>query len=210
MDMNIDQFKSDWQKDQQTNGLFTNADLQFKSSHSFIDRIRKNMKIEFILFFISYMYVLLMLVFHEASDMQKIIAWLGFGVITMITIYYLAKFFLFYKKTKTMEYNSRENLLWFYYTMKINVEVYRSFYFILFTVLLFFGFIYGFFTHLNQSELDSISSTSTDLSITIWISIVLFFVVLIFSTVMMEIWLKMMYTKYIKKIEHILKELDSM
>jgi hypothetical protein len=209
MDMNIDQFKSDWQNDQPEKRLFTEADLKLKSSHSFIDRIRKNMKVEFILYFVSYIYVLFMLIFHGGSDMRKILAWLGFGVITMITIYYLAKFFIFYKKTKTMEYNSRENLLWFYYTMKINVEVYRSFYFILFTVSLFFGFIYGFFTHPNQSELDSISSTSTDLSITIWISIVLFFIVLTFSTVMMEIWLKMMYTKYIKKIEFILKELDS-
>ena len=124
--MNFDDLKNEWQTENAEEIRISEDALKIKQAQTPIDTIRKKMKHEFfcqllVLLFMAFLPYLLKL----SADMTML--YFVFYFITCgFTGHYFVKFYRFYKNVYDMSVDSRKSILWFYYEMKLNVELYKA------------------------------------------------------------------------------------
>jgi hypothetical protein len=205
--MNFESLKEDWNSEQEYNEPFSEKDLTLlKESHSFIDKVRKNMRLEFYLSIILALILGLGILLGSMSPIISPIKTSGctitFILIFAVSLFYSRRFYIFYKTSSNMSFNTHDNLLWFYYEMKLNMEVYRSYA----IMVLFLGILA--LAILNVAEpsplLRSVKLTDP-YALIILVCILLFCVVIFIASI--EYWIRISYGRYVKRIKSILDEL---
>lgn len=206
--MNFESLKEDWNSEQEHNKPFSEADLKLKESHSLIDKVRKNMRLEFylsiILFLIISIGILLsnmMIISPIISPIITSVCTITFILIFAVTVFYFKRFYSFYKTSINMSFNTHDNLLWFYYEMKLNMEIYRSYAIIVF----FLGLLAMSISILNVFHLLGLTKLTEPRSLIILICSLLFFAITYIISI--EYWISKSYGKYVKRIKAILDEL---
>jgi len=117
------------------------------------------------------------------------------------TGHYFVKFYRFYKNAYDMSVDSRKNILWFYYEMKLNVELYKALTYII--VFIWVAFL-SVFTLIEKAWI--IDKFFNKLS-SVYLLANCFITVLIIG-VITELWAWHYYGKYLKRIKKIVDELD--
>ncbi len=202
MDMNFDSLKEAWNSEQGPSKQFSQNDLKLKESHSCIDKIKKNIRVEFYFSLIFLIALAVSLPFLGLNDNQISTCAIASSLILAVAVFYFIRFFTFYKRSITLSYNTRDNLMWFYYEMKLNIEMYRSYYLLTFFMILFAS------TQLNFDKPPYLSTLAKVVSSkSIFFKIALFLLFAVVYMLGMEYWLNNFYGKYIKKIKSILNEL---
>ncbi len=206
--MNFDELKEQWNKESDDNILVPENLEQLKAAQTPIDAVRKKMKNEFFLqsiLLVASAFIPLILSF---SSILTIVFFFCYGLIVAFTSYYFYKFFTFYKKSYHLNYDTRKNLLWFYYELKLNIELYKALNYILF----FIGFIMGILVYTtlkasgNEIEILMVNTLVGQSRILYFTG--MFFISLLFSFGMAELIPRFYYGKYLKQIKAILDELD--
>lgn len=206
--MNFDELKEQWNKDSNENILVPENLEQLRAAQTPIDAVRKKMKNEFILqsvFLIASAFIPLIFSF---SSILTIVFFFCYGLIVAFTSYYFYKFFVFYKKSYDLNYDTRKNLLWFYYELKLNIELYKALNYILF----FIGFIMGVLIFMtlkasgNEIEIPVINKIIEKFRVLYFVGMFLLSLVLSFG--MAELIPRLYYGKYLKQIKTILDDLD--
>lgn len=206
--MNFDELKEQWKQDSDDDILVPENLEQLKAAQTPIDTVRKKMKNEFFLQSVLLIASAFIPLIFSFSSILSIVFFFCYGLIIAFTSYYFYKFFVFYKKSYDLSYDTRKNLLWFYYELKLNIELYKALNYILF----FIGFIMGvlFFITLKASgseiEIPVIDVIVEKFRVLYFVG--LFIISLVFSFGMAELIPRFYYGKYLKQIKTILDDLD--
>ena len=205
--MNFDKLQEQWNQESNEVSLPQNLD-KIKEAHNPIDKVRRNMKFDLIsqavltvlIGFVPY-------IKRNEWDFQSISIFALFYVLMVgFMLYYTLKFYRFYKQSYNLSYDSRKNLMWFAYELRLFIELYRALTFIMMFLGMALGLYFGM--HFNTTGQDIFHLKDADF---LKLFGVLFFMVaflLGLVVLFMEFVINHYYGKYYKKIKNILNQLD--
>ena len=205
--MNFDKLQEQWNQENNEVSLPQNLD-KIKEAHNPIDKVRRNMKFDLIsqavltvlIGFVPY-------IKRNEWDFQSISIFALFYVLMVgFMLYYTLKFYRFYKQSYNLSYDSRKNLMWFSYELRLFIELYRALTFIMMFLGMALGLYFGM--HFNTTGQDIFHLKDADF---LKLFGVLFFMVaflLGLVVLFMEFVINHYYGKYYKKIKNILNQLD--
>jgi len=212
--MNIDELKDAWGKDEPKGmKLPDSTGIQHKTT-SAVQRIRKNMRNEFVALLISYavliVYIVLMSIYGGplSSFFFNMISILLFTVLILNCFYY-SRFYVFYKSISRYDLNMRESIRKIAYELELNTEIYKTYNFcvtplaILITVTLIFG----------KDAFDYIwrvlASTTFVSSGNLWIVLAVILISFLVTYVCLNIHVRQQYGKYLTELKQIIADLES-
>ena len=205
--MNFDKLQEQWNQENNEVSLPQNLD-KIKEAHNPIDKVRRNMKFDLI----SQAVLTVLIGFvpyakRNEWDFQSISIFALFYVLMVgFMLYYTLKFYRFYKQSYNLSYDSRKNLMWFAYELRLFIELYRALTFIRMFLGMALGLYFGM--HFNTTGQDIFHLKDADF---LKLFGVLFFMVaflLALVVLFMEFVINHYYGKYYKKIKNILNQLD--
>lgn len=205
--MNFDKLQQQWNQENNEVSLPQNLD-KIKEAHNPIDKVRRNMKFDLI----SQAVLTVLIGFvpyakRNEWDFQSISIFALFYVLMVgFMLYYTLKFYRFYKQSYNLSYDSRKNLMWFAYELRLFIELYRALTFIMMFLGMALGLYFGM--HFNTTGQDIFHLKDADF---LKLFGVLFFMVaflLALVVLFMEFVINHYYGKYYKKIKNILNQLD--
>lgn len=199
--MNLDDLKKEWNAETTEGSNISSDMLKIKQSHTPIDKIRAKMKHEFFyqLAFLAFMVFIPFIA--EFSVALNQVYFMTYAIICGFTAYYFFKFYRFYKNSYDMSMDTRKNILWFYYEMKLNIELYKALTYII--VFIIVGFMSAY---LLIEKATVFAKILTRLSI-VYILLNCFITVLIIGLIT-ELWAWYCYGKYLKQVKKVVDELD--
>src|SRR5690606_31814822 len=117
-----------------------------------------------------------------------------YALMLLICGYYLVKFYIFFREMNHSTLSSKENLYELYYEIRLKIETYKSFSYILmpFSILFCAILIFGQDTQGFFHKLGNITSTN------MIAFFILFSAIIILITVMTNWWVNYFYGKYVK------------
>lgn len=200
MDTNMNKLEQAWQH--QDNGAEIDVrQLDVRETHSIIDAVRKNMRMEFYLFLATPLMFAIPFFLKTSTFLSSSILIITFLVLLLVSIYYLSRFYKFYKSSGNMLFNTKENLTWFYYELRFNMELYRSFVYHGLSIGFFAGFIWGIIEpHISKhTVIDQLDLLLYGI----------FIIILLFLTVWLtQFWLRVFYGKHLERVKALLDELN--
>ncbi|MPS63593.1 MAG: hypothetical protein DI622_14155 [Chryseobacterium sp.] len=200
--MNFDQLKSEWDKENNDINIPSTID-QLKESKHPIEKIQKNMKKEFVMQVIAIILIAFFPQLFELPVSQYIIYYTSYTVFVVISAYYLYGFYKFYKQTELYTGNTKNSLWKIYHELKLNMERYQSFGFLLLPhFLITIGLlIYNTLVKTGKSFSDLTSTNVFSL-----ILIVLIGTLAVVTSIIL--WTKYLYGRDAKKLENILNDME--
>lgn len=205
--MNFDKLQEQWNQENNEVSLPQNLD-KIKEAHNPIDKVRRNMKFDLIsqavltvlIGFVPY-------IKRNEWDFQSISIFALFYVLMVgFMLYYTLKFYRFYKQSYNLSYDSRKNLMWFAYELRLFIELYRALTFIMMFLGMALGLYFGM--HFNTTGQDIFHLK--DAGFLKLFGVLFFMVAFLLGLVVlfMEFVINHYYGKYYKKIKNILNQLD--
>lgn len=191
--MELDQLKNIWDKEEfsQTPEISTE---QQKDIHLPLEKIRKNMKMEFWMNIVSMIFLLpLMSVFTE----NQFIRWTLYFIMLFIIGYYTFKFKSLYQKISIQQFDTYHSLMELKYDLKLNLELYKSYY--VASVPFFMGIFFVLVEHHNFFNDENL--------IMHYAPFILFFSITALILGIGNWWLENYYGKYVKQISKIVQDL---
>ena len=198
--MNFNQIKDDWNSAKAPLANISPELLKIKEAHTPIDTIRKKMKEEFNYQLVG-MFIIALCPFMFHFPPKIIPVFVAFySIMCGFTAYYFYKFYTFYKNGYDLSLDSRKNLLWFYYEMKMNIELYKALSYIL--VFIAIAFIGIAFLMVSKDNLPGIRQFSIPMIIVVCFSVIF---IMGLAT---ELFAKYYYGKHLAQIKTIIDALD--
>lgn len=198
--MNFDQLKNDWDNAEAEGPSVSAKTLTIKEARMPIDQIRKKMKSEFFTQLLALLLIAFTPRIFDFSVEMKPIFIAFYALACGFTTYYFFKFYTFYKNSYNLSLDTRKNLLWFYYEMKLNIELYKALTYMLGLIAL-AGFIAYVFINKGGQFADAAKN------VTFFIVLVCFASIFLLGLVT-EFWARYYYGKDLKKIKVIINQLD--
>ncbi|NML41302.1 hypothetical protein HHL17_29180 [Chitinophaga sp. G-6-1-13] len=108
-----------------------------------VNKIRKNMRQEGILQIISLIFLAALPRYFVLSPLVMVGYYCLYAILVSVSGYYLYKFYQFYQRLSTANLSTKEHLYGAYYEIRIHLEMYRSFTYIILVLMLGFATLYG-------------------------------------------------------------------
>lgn len=200
--MNFDELQSAWHSDKGNDIVVPDSVTKLKSVATPVQRIRTNMRREFVVMLFLIIGVPFLPFLYSAQTVAPAPFYSMYAALIILTAFYYIKFYLFYKRLDTVALKSKDSLYAVYYDIKLNIEMYRSFNYSVIPVLLLYQVMV--ITTLPPVQAASITSR-------LQYFIVLFSVTFLFligvAIIFVELWIKYFYGKYLKQVQQVLEEL---
>lgn len=199
--MNFDNLKSEWDKEGMENVLIPDAIEKLQTAKHPLLQLKATMKKELrmqvgsLILFIFFPFLL------QLDSSLFLIYYLGFMVIAIISAYYLVEFSKFYKMVDVFDMATRDQLLEIYFDLRLNMERYRSWSFLLTPFLM---FTVGLFAYSQLMETDVLPSLT---GVRVLFIFILCFASLLFMIAATNWWLKHYYGKYVAQLKEVLDSL---
>lgn len=201
--MNFNELQKQWNSEPTDKIQVPDTIETIKEAQTPIDRVRRKMKTDFFMQAFLLVAVAFAPIVFDFSDKLTKVFIPFYGVAAGFMIYYFYKFYVFYKKSYDMTFDSRKNLLWFYYELKLNIELYKALTYIMFFLGFSFGILAGSVTKENKiAQFFDDSSSGLPLVITLIAGLI------IFSFFMAEFIPRWYYGKHLKQVKNVLDQLD--
>lgn len=190
--MDLDNVKELWNNEQPGNLPVISLEKQ-KELHSPLEKIRRNMRMEF---WINIVSLIILIPLFDAFSENRFLKGTLLFVFLFILTYYTLKFYKSYKKLN-LSFDTYHQLLELKYELRLNVELYQSYY--VSSVPFFMGML---FLILEKKEFfrypDFLMS---------YMPFLFFFVLIVLLLGFGNWWLNHYYVKYIRQFNAILDEL---
>ncbi|MBC9912612.1 hypothetical protein [Chitinophaga varians] len=108
-----------------------------------INKIRKNMKEEGVLQIIGLIFLAALPRYFVLSPRAMVGYYSLYAILVSVAGYYLYQFYQFYRRLATTNLSAKEHLYGTYYEIRIHLEMYRSFTYIILVLMLGFATLYG-------------------------------------------------------------------
>lgn len=198
--MDFNDLQSAWNNDKPENVIVPTNFEKLQSANLPLDKIRKNLKKEFIYQILSIVCIGFVPFIYKFPQNAFAPFYLLFSIFVAICVYYLIKLFFFYKRLNKTTLNTKDSLYETYFDIRLNMELYKTFGFALtpFVILFLVGVLY--FQLPKASDLFTSNSHLVSL-----------FGVVIFAILSMglslEWWVHYFYGKYAKELRKVLDQL---
>ena len=198
--MDFNDIQSAWNNENTKNVVVPTQLEKVQQANTPLDKIRKNLKNEFIYQIVSIVVVGFAPYLNGFPEQAITPFYLLFSLFVAVSAYYLIKLFIFYKRLNKTALNTKDNLYETYFDIRLNMELYKTFGFALmpFMILFLVGVLY--FTLPNAATLFTDSTNSIALFVSVLFS-------MLFMGVALEWWVHYYYGKYAKEIRTVLDEL---
>lgn len=204
--MSFDKLKEQWHQESSENIDIPDDLSKLRRAHTPIDLVRKTMRNEFFVqIFTLIASIFVPKILHFNSVLMGIYMFF-YALMVVFTLYYFYKFFVFYKRSYDLTFDSRKNLLWFYYELKLNIELYKALTYILIFITQSFVIVAVFVINGNKMD-DMLEKLSHISSSNIHVLLIAFAVMLV-SFLLAESWSNFSYGKQLKRIKKVLDQLD--
>lgn len=202
--MNFNDIQSAWDKDQK-GGSVPDRVEQLKPAGMPLDKIKKNLRNEFIYQVISIIFVAFLPQIHAFNPALNVWFYVTYAIFVAICAYYLVKLFGFYQRIVSYNANTKDSLYETYYDIRLNIEMYKTFSFSLMPFILIF--IGMFIISVNKGAIVEMIQTGIfpqAIVIQFGVGFVFSMVTLALAT---EWWVHHFYGKYAKEIRQLLDQL---
>lgn len=200
--MNFDQLKEQWNKEDSDVHIPDTIEQLRESKHP-IEKIQKNMKREFPMQILSIILIAFFPLQFKFPSSQYIIYYVSYTMMVVISSYYLLGFYKFYKQTELYTGNTKNSLWKIYHELRLNMERYQSFGFLLLPhFLVTIGLV---IYNTMQEQGKSLTELTASHQQGLIIAVLLGTLGVITSIVL---WTKYIYGGSAKKLENILNEMD--
>ncbi|UTX47093.1 hypothetical protein [Chryseobacterium sp. MA9] len=200
--MNFDQLKEQWNKEDSDVHIPDTIE-QLKESKHPIEKIQKNMKREFPMQILAIILIAFFPLQFKFPSSQYIIYYVSYTMMVVISSYYLLGFYKFYKQTELYTGNTKNSLWKIYHELRLNMERYQSFGFLLLPhFLVTIGLV---IYNTMQEQGKSLTELTASHQQGLIIAVLLGTLGVITSIVL---WTKYIYGGSAKKLENILNEMD--
>jgi hypothetical protein len=206
--MSFDELQQQW-KDEPSGNVQIPTEMDvLKKAQTPIDAVRKKMKTDFqSQIFGLFIYGLYPLIFEFSSPI-KFFYYIVYIIAAFLSVYFYYIFWGFYKQAYDLTYESRKNLYWFYYELRLNLILYKTLSYVGFLLLFAFlllVFSWGSYSKDFTNYFKEINNFKNQI-----IAIGVLVVAIPFSIIVTELWTKNLYGKHLEKIKSVLDELDEL
>ncbi|MBV8325926.1 hypothetical protein [Chryseobacterium sp.] len=200
--MNFDQLKEQWNNEDNNINIPDNIQ-QLKESKHPVEKIQKTMKKEFPLQVISIIMIGFFPFMFKFSPSVYPLYYTSYVILVVISSYYLFGFYKFYKQTEFYTGNTKNSLWRIYHELRLNMERYQSFGFLLLPHILLTIGLQAYYTleKKGSSLLDLTSIYHQYLTILVLITTLVYVAAIVLYT-------KYIYGRHAKQLESILNEID--
>lgn len=201
--MDFNDIQNAWNNEKTENVVLPNNLQKIQSANTPLDQIKKNLKKEFIYQIISIVLIGLVPLICPFPPKGVILFYLLFSLFTAVCIYYLVKFYLFYKRLGAITLKTKDSLYETYFDIRLHMELYKTFGFALtpFLILYLIGLFYFKLSKIAGFFADEF----THYQLIGLFSIVVF--TMLFMGIALEWWVHKFYGKYAKEIKKVIEEL---
>jgi hypothetical protein len=125
--MNIDELKEAWNKDDSGDMRLHLDTVKLNKTTSVVDRLRRNMKIEFITLLVSYVLIFTVLFRDVRSPLFFNITVILLFCLLIINAFYFFRFYVFYKSMGKYDLSIVNSISKITYELELNTEIYKTF-----------------------------------------------------------------------------------
>lgn len=201
--MDFNDIQNAWDNEKSENVMLPKNLDKIQSANTPLDKIRKNLKKEFIYQIISILFVGIVPVICDFPTKMTTVFYLLYSLYVAVCIYYLVKLYLFYKRLNAITLTTKDSLYETYFDIRLNMELYKTFGFALtpFLILYLVGLFYFEFSKIPGFE----THQFTNYHLIGFLSIVFFS--MLFMGISLEWWVHHFYGKFAKEIKKVIDEL---
>lgn len=201
--MDFNDIQNAWNNEKAENVILPKNLERIQSANTPLDKIKKNLKTEFYYQIVSIIFVGLVPIIIDVPSKVTFFYYLLFSLFVAVCVYYLMKFYFFYKRLSKITLTTKDSLYETYFDIRLNMELYKTFGFALtpFLILYLLGFNYYMFPRIPSFSDHEFSNGQL---IGFFLTVV--FVVL-FMGISLEWWVHQFYGKYAKEIKKVIDEL---
>ncbi|MET0946608.1 MAG: hypothetical protein ABWY22_14465, partial [Flavobacterium sp.] len=124
--MDFNDIQNAWKNEQTENVVLPNNLEKIQSAKTPLDKIRKNLKNEFIYQIISIVLIGLAPLLLHFPAKGVILFYLLFSLFVAVCVYYFIKFYFFYKRLNTITLKTKDSLYETYFDIRLNMELYKT------------------------------------------------------------------------------------
>ncbi len=202
--MNFNKLQQQW-NNEPTDRIRVPENIEtLRQAQTPIDQVRRKMKMDFFMQAVLLVLIGFTPLIFDFSDKLAALFVPFYAIMIGFMAYYFYKFFVFYKKSYDMTFDSRKNLLWFFYELKLNIELYKALTYIMF----FLGFSFGVLAESVAKNENAISNFLDKKEEGLAIAITLIAVLIVFSLFIAEFIPRWYYGKHLKQVKTVLDQLD--
>jgi len=201
--MDFNDIQNAWKNEQTENVVLPNNLEKIQSVNTPLDKIRKNLRNELFYQIISIFFIGFTPIIFQFPEKTITPFYLLFSIFVAVSIYYLVKLYLFYKRLNNITLKTKDSLYETYFDVRLNMELYKTFGFALtpFIILFLLGHAYFKFPQTQNIAIDSLNNGQLiGIFSAVTISILSMGLVL-------EWWVHHFYGKYAKEIQNVIDQL---
>jgi len=201
--MDFNDIQNAWKNEQTENVVLPNNLEKIQSANTPLDKIRKNLRNELLYQIISIIIIGFVPIIFQFPENTITPFYLLFSIFAAVSIYYLTKLYLFYKRLNNITLKTKDSLYETYFDVRLNMELYKTFGFALtpFIILFLLGHAYFKFPQTQNMAIDTLNNAQLiGIFSAVTISILSMGLVL-------EWWVHHFYGKYAKEIRNVIDQL---
>ena len=199
--MNFENLKSEWDEERADDVQIPDAIEKLQRAKHPLAQLKATMKKELQMQVVSLALFIFFPFILQIDTSLYLIYFLGFMLITIISVYYLVAFSKFYKTVDTFDLATKDQLLEIYFDLRLNMERYRSWAFLLTPFLM---FTIGLFSY---SHLLRAGKWETFTGLPVAFLFILGFASMVFMIAATNWWLKHYYGRYVDQLKAVLNSL---
>jgi hypothetical protein len=198
--MDFNDIQSAWDNDNNENIVLPNNLEKIQTANTPLDKIKKNLKNELVFQTLTVLLSGFAPVMHGFPVKWITPFYFVYSMFAAVSIYYLVRLFLFYKRLSKTTLNTKDSLYETYFDVRLNMELYKTFTFALtpFMVMFLLGFALYAKPDLKIAELRNTVLITT---------LIIISSAILFIGLMTEWWVQHYYGKYAKEIKKVIDEL---
>lgn len=202
--MDFNDIQNAWNNEKTENVVLPDNLEKIESANTPLGKIKRNLRNDLIAQTIAVVLIGASPYMHGFSEKWIAPFYLLFSIFFAVSVYYLVKLYLFYKRLNNITLKTRDSLYETYFDIRLNMELYKTFGFALtpFLVLFLLGVLYDKFSmkpggfHVEDISNGQLTS----------VFVIVVFCVL-FMGLSLEWTVKCFYGKYAKEIKKVIDEL---
>ena len=201
--MDFNDIQNAWNNENTDNVVVPDNLEKIQSAKTPLDKIRKNLRNELLYQIISIIFIGFVPIIFQFPENTITPFYLLFSIFVAVSIYYLTKLYLFYKRLNNITLKTKDSLYETYFDVRLNMELYKTFGFALtpFIILFLLGHAYFKFPQTQNIAIDTLNNGQLiGIFSAVTISILSMGVVL-------EWWVHHFYGKYAKEIRNVIDQL---
>lgn len=202
--MNFDELKSKWDNEDNDDVYIPQNMEKLKKAQHPIDELKGNMKVEFCIQVLAMTYCGFLPYLKNFDPSLYHIFYSLYGVFFLISIYYLYGFYSFYKNIQDNTSATKDKLLELYFELRLNIERYKSWGFLLFPMAIAYLILFQYNTLVIQNKTLADLEGNSLFNEMIWVIVALTLVCMLLIILIAN----STYGKYAKQIRRILDQLN--